>query len=97
MDVWVERHRGDDVLVVYDSIKDRATDSSHCDVATRIAQRAHMADRLVGCNRADAVILFTHPPRRPWCSRSCWRFRRGAFAADQSLAAKLANECSIRG
>jgi PmbA protein len=46
MDVWVERHRGDDVLVVYDSMKTAQMDSSHCDLATRIAQRLTWADRL---------------------------------------------------
>ena len=47
MDVWVERHRDDDVLVVFDSMKTAQLDNSHSDLATRLAQRLTWADRLV--------------------------------------------------
>jgi PmbA protein len=47
IDVWVERHRDDDVLVVFDSMKTAQSDNSHCDLAARLAQRLTWADRLV--------------------------------------------------
>jgi PmbA protein len=47
MDVWVERHRADDVLVVFDSFKTARLDASHHDLAARIAQRLIWADKLV--------------------------------------------------
>jgi PmbA protein len=47
MDAWIERHRDDDVLVVFDSMKTARLDNSHCDLAVRIAQRLTWADRLV--------------------------------------------------
>jgi len=45
MDVWVERHRDDDVLVVFDSFKTARLDGSHRDFAARVAQRLTWADK----------------------------------------------------
>jgi len=45
VDVWVERHRDDDVLVVFDSFKTARLDGGHRDFAARIAQRLTWADK----------------------------------------------------
>ena len=47
MDVWVERHSDDDVLVVFDSLKTLRLDHAHRDLAAHIARRLTWADKRV--------------------------------------------------
>jgi PmbA protein len=46
VDIWVERHSDDDVLVLFDGLKTVRMDNSHRDLAARIAQRLAWADKL---------------------------------------------------
>lgn len=45
VDLWVERHRPDDVLVVSDSFKAARLNAGHRDFAARVAQRLTWADK----------------------------------------------------
>ena len=59
MDVWVERHRDDDVLVVFDSFKTARLDRSHRDFAARIAQRLTWADKLVSVRPGRMPVILS--------------------------------------
>lgn len=59
MDVWVERHRDDDVLVVFDSFRTARLDGSHRDFAARIAQRLTWADKLVSVRPGRMPVILS--------------------------------------
>jgi len=59
VDVWVERHRDDDVLVVFDSFKTARLDGSHREFAARIAQRLTWADKLVSVRPGRMPVILS--------------------------------------
>jgi PmbA protein len=59
LDVWVERHRADDVLVVLDNFKTTRMDESHRDLAKRIAQRLTWADKLVNVHPGRVPVILS--------------------------------------
>ncbi len=59
MDVWVERHRDDDVLVVFDSFRTMRLDGSHRHFAARIAQRLTWADKLVSVRPGRMPVILS--------------------------------------
>jgi PmbA protein len=59
MDIWVERHRDDDVLVVFDSFKTARLDGSHRDFAARIAQRLTWADKWVSVRPGRMPVILS--------------------------------------
>jgi PmbA protein len=59
VDIWVERHRDDDVLVVFDSFKTARLDGSHRDFAARVAQRLAWADKLVSVRPGRMPVILS--------------------------------------
>jgi len=59
LDVWVERHRDDDVLVVFDSFKAARLDGSHREFAARLAQRLAWADKWVSVRPGRMPVILS--------------------------------------
>ena len=58
VDVWVERHRADDVLVVFDSLRTAQMDN-HREFAARVAQRLTWADKLVDMQPGRMPVILS--------------------------------------
>ena len=92
VDVWVERHRRDDVLVVFDSLK-TARLESHRGFAARIAQRLTWADKLVDVRPGRTPVILS-----PTAAATLWQplvlALSGALARGKSgpLAGKLGQQ-----
>ncbi len=58
-EVWVERHRDDDVLVIFDSFRTAQLDNEHCRLADRVVQRLAWADKLVQIQAGRMPIILS--------------------------------------
>jgi PmbA protein len=58
-EVWVERHRDDEVLVVFDSCTTTRWDDEHRRLAARIAQRLIWADQLVSVRPGRMPVILS--------------------------------------
>jgi PmbA protein len=59
MDVWVERHVDDDVLVLFDSLKTSRMQNEHRELAARIARRLAWAERLVSLTPGRMPVILS--------------------------------------
>lgn len=58
VDVWVERHRGDNMLVVFDSLRTAQMDNHH-EFAMRVAQRLTWADKQVNLRAGRMPVILS--------------------------------------